>query len=251
MANISGRAFIGEIDLYTTTTQQPGPFSVGQLVDGPNGKAFRFGLVDPNTALVMGNMLQGSVIDTTYTNMAVATAVTAAQVTAGTNTLNITNGTATITSQQFEGGSLSIYTAGTVAIGDEYTILAVSGTLTTGGSLTVTLDRNLRTAVTTSAKVNMRRSPWSGMLQSATTVTASCAGTALTAAAAATYTFVQTHGVGAALSDGSSILVGSAVAVPSATAGAVILGAAGLANVGQAMQAAAAAHAIGVFFQVD
>lgn len=251
MANIAGPAFIGEIDLYQTTTVQPSGYSVGQILYGPNGKSFRFGLVDPSTALVMGNMLQGSVVDTSYTNMAVATAITAAQITAGTNQINITNGTATITSQMFEGGSLSIYTAGTVAIGDEYTILGVTGTLTTGGSLTVTVDRNFRTAITTSAKVNMRRSPFSGMLQAATTLTASCAGNAMTAAAAATYTYVQTHGVGAALSDGSSILVGSGVAVPSATAGAVILEAAGLAPVGYAMQAAAAAHAIGVFFQID
>lgn len=246
MANISGRAFIGEIDLYQTTTVQPSGYSVGQLVDGPNGKAFRFGLVDPSTALVMGNALQGSVVDTTYSNMAVGTAAVAGQ-----DYLQITNGTATITAQQFAGGSLSVYTAGTVAVGDEYTILGVTGTLTSGGALVVQLDRPLRAAFTTSAKVNMRRSPWSGMLQSATTLTASCAGFAIAASAAATYTWVQTHGVGAALSDGSSILVGSPVAVPSATAGAVILGAAGLANVGQAMQAAAAGKGIGVFMQVD
>lgn len=251
MGFITGLPTIGEIDLYSTSTINPGPFGIGQMVQGGQGKFYRYGLVDPSTALIMGNMLQGSVVDTTYTNMTVATAITAAQVTAGTNQIAITNGTATITSQQFEGGSLSIYTAGTVAIGDEYTILSVTGTLTTGGALTVTVDRNFRTAITTSAKVNMRRSPFSGLLQSATTVTASCAGTALTAAAVATYTFTQTHGVGAALSDGSSILVGSALAVPSATAGAVILAAAGLAPVGQAMQAAASAHAIGVFFQVD
>ena len=256
MANISGPGFIGEIDLYTTTTTVPSGYSVGQLLFGPNGKYYRFGQVGA-VALVMGNMLQGSAIDTTYTNMVVGTAVTAANVTSGQDFIQITNGTATITSEQFLGGSLSIYTAGTIAIGDEYTILGVSGTLTTGGALTVQLDRPLRAAVTTSATVNMRRSPFSGVLQSiASTLTASCAGRAMTAAAASTatvsqYTFFQTHGVGSVLSDGTSILVGSPVAVPSATAGAVILGAAGLANVGQAMQAAASGKGIAVFLQVD
>lgn len=252
MANISGPAFIGEIDLYQTTTTQPSGYSVGQLLYGPNGKMYRFGLVGSGSNLVMGNMLQGSVVDTTYSNMVVGTAVTAANVTAGQDFIQITNGTATITSQQFEGGSLSIYTAGTIAIADEYTILAVTGTLTTGGALTVYLDRPLRAAVTTSATVNMRRSPFSGVIQSpASTVTASCAGRAMTAATLSTYTLFQTHGVGAVLSDGSSILVGSPVAVPSGTAGAVILGASGLMQIGQAMQAAASGKGIAVFLQLD
>lgn len=245
MANITGPKTISELDLYTTMTQAPSGFAVGDKVYGTNGKTFRLALIGASN-LVMGNALQGSVIDTTYTNMAVGTAGAV-----GDTFLQITNGTATITSAQFEGGSISVYTAGTVAIGDEYTILGVSGTLTTGGALTVQIDRPLRAAFTTSAKVNMRRSPFSGVLQSATTLTASPAGVANFAATAATYAFVQTHGVGAVLSDGSSILVGSEVAQPSATAGAVILSAAGLANVGYAMQAGAAAHAIGVFLQVD
>lgn len=245
MAFISGISTIGEIDLYSTSTTVPGGLSVGQLVVSPDGRFYRFGLVGASN-LVMGNALQGSVIDTSYTNMAVGTAGVV-----GDYSLQITNGTATITNTQFIGGSISVYTAGTVAIGDEYTIMGVTGTLTTGGALTVQLDRPLRAAFTTSAKVNMRRSPWSGILQSATTLTASPAGVANFAATAATYAFVQTHGVTSVLSDGSSILVGSAIAQPSATAGAVILEAAGLADVGYAMQAAASAHAIAAFFRVD
>lgn len=245
MANLTGPKTISELDLYQTMTQAPSGYAIGDKVYGTNGKTFRLALIGASN-LVMGNALQSSVIDTSYTNMAVGTAGVV-----GDTFLQITNGTATITSAQFEGGSISVYTAGTVAIGDEYTILGVSGTLTTGGALTVQIDRPLRTAFTTSAKVNMRRSPWSGVIQSPTTLTGSPAGVANFAATLGTYAFVQTHGVGAALSDGSSILVGSAIAVPSATAGAVILSAAGLANVGYALQAAAAAHAIGVFLQVD
>src|ERR1700755_3379978 len=108
----------------------------------------------------MGNLRQESVEDTTYENMAVGTAAAA-----GDAYLQVTNGTATITSAQFVGGSLSVYTAGTVAIGDEYTITAITGTLTTGGALKVYTDRPLRSAFTTSAKVVMKRSPWSGVIQ--------------------------------------------------------------------------------------
>ncbi len=250
MANIAGPKTISELDLYTTTTQIPGGFAIGDVVYGPNGKQFRLALVGASN-LVMGNMLQSSAVDTQFTNMAIPTAVTAAQVTAGTYQIDVTNGTTTVTTGKFIGGSMSVYTAGTVAVGDEYTILDHT-TGTSGQTLTLYLDRPLRAAFTTSAKVNMRRSPWSGVIQSpATTLTGSPAGVAMFAATAATYCFVQTHGVGAVLSDGSSILVGSPVAVPSGTAGAVILGAAGLANVGYAMQAGAAAKAIAVQLKID
>lgn len=248
MAFITGQPIISNIDLYSSTDSIPGGLYVGQLIYGANGKAYRYSLVGASN-LVMGNALQSSVIDTSYTNMAVATAITTAN---STNQIAITNGTATITNDQFTGGSLSIYTAGTVAIGDEYTITGVTGVLTTGGALTVTVDRPFRAAITTSAKVNMRRSPWSGVIQSpASTLTGTPAGVAMFAATAAQYCWVQTHGVAGVLSDGSSILVGSEVAVPSATAGAVILSAAGLASVGFSMQAAASAHAIGVQLTID
>lgn len=250
MANITGPKTISELDLYQTMTQIPSGFALGDKVYGTNGKTFRLGLVGASN-LVMGNALQSSAVDTQFTNMAVPTAVTAAQVTAGTYQIDITNGTTTVTANQFDGGSLSVYTAGTVAIGEEYTIVGHT-TGTSGQTLTIYLDRPLRSAFTTSAKVNMRRSPWSGIIQSpATTLTGSAAGVAMFAATAATYAFVQTHGVTAVLSDGSSILVGSPIAVPSGTAGAVILGATNLMQIGQAMQAAAAAHAIAAFLNID
>ena len=249
MANIAGPKTIGELDLYSTMTTVPSGFVIGDLVFGPNGKTFRLALVGASN-LVMGNALQSSAVDTQFTNMAVPTAITAAQVTAGVSQIDITNGTTTVSANQFDGGSMSVYTAGTVAIGDEYTIIGHT-TGTSGQTLTLYLDRPIRAAFTTSAKVNMRRSPWSGVIQSpATTLTGTPAGVAMFAATAATYAFVQTGGVGAVLSDGSSILVGSGLQVPSGTAGAVTLST-GLAQIGYAMQAAAAAHAIGAQLYIN
>lgn len=248
MANITGPGFIGEIDLYQTTTTVPSGYSVGQYLMGVNGKGFRFGLVGAS-ALVIGNALQGAApADTTYVNMAIGTAAAV-----GDMFLQVTNGTSTITSAQFEGGTINVYTAGTVAVGEEYTILAVTGTLTTGGALNVWIDRPVRTAFTTSAKVSMRRSAFSGIIQSPiTTLTGPAAGVALAASTAATYAFVQTHGQGAVLADNSTILVGSPVAVPSGNAaGAVILGATNLNNIGQAMQVSASGKTIAVHLRVD
>lgn len=248
MAFISGIPTIGEIDLYQTNATVPSGLSVGQIVVDPIGRYYRYGLVGAS-ALVMGNLLQSSVEDTTYENMAVGVAGSV-----GDYFLSLTNGTATITAQQFAGGSITVYTAGTVAIGDEYTILGVTGTLTTGGAITVQIDRPLRAAFTTSAKVNMKRSPYSGMIQfPATTPTGIPVGGAIWAATAAQYAFVQTHGIGAVLSDGSTFAVGSAVGTPSGTAGAITVYAAATTKtlVGDAQQAAAAAHAISINWRLD
>jgi len=239
---------VGTTDLYSSSSINPGWGSVGQLNYGVNGKAFRYALTGAS-ALVAGNLLQNSADDTTYTNMAVGTAAVAGQ-----DYLQITNGTATITSQQFEGGSISVYTAGTVAVGDEYTITGVTGTLTTGGALTVTLDRPLRYAFTTSAKVTMIRNPWSGVIQApATTQTGIPVGVAQFAIPATSYGWVQTAGVAAALSDGSTFAIGTDVGTPSGTAGCVTVYAAGTthARVGIAMKVAASAHAIPVLLQID
>lgn len=248
MSNLTGNPTIGVQDLYATSTTQPGGYQVGQLVYGTSGTAFRYSLVGASN-LVMGNLLQASAQDTTYENMAVGTAGVA-----GDTSLQITNGTATITSQQFEGGQISIYTAGTIAIGDVYNITGVTGTLTTGGALTVYLDRPLRAAVSTSAKVNMKRSPWSGVIQfPVTTQTEIPVGVAIAASTLATYAWVQSHGPGAALSDNSTFAVGSMLSPSLATAGAVGVNVAGTTHgtVGWARQAAASAHAIAVHLLID
>jgi hypothetical protein len=248
MAAITGPMIISDVDLYQSYTVQPSGYNVGSYVMGTNGKGFRLALAGAS-ALVKGNLLQEAAEDTTYENMAIGTAGAV-----GDRFLQVTNGTATITSQQFEGGSIQVYTAGTVAIGDEYTITSVTGTLTTGGALKVWLDRPLRYAYTTSAKVNMKRSPWSGVIQApASTQTGMAVGVAIYEIPLATYGWVQTHGMCNVLSDGSTFAVGSDVGTPSGTAGCITVFAAGTTHqrVGVVRQAAASAHGISMFLQID
>lgn len=245
MASVTGVPTLSFIDLYTNDTTIPSGYSLGMLIWGNDGKAFRYAL-NGASALVMGNALQSSVVDTQFTNMAVGVAAVS-----GATQISITNGTTTVNANDFVGGSLTVYTAGTVAIGDEYTIVGHT-TGTSGATLIVQLDRPLRAAFTTSAKVSMRRSPYSGVIQSpATTLTGTVAGVAMFAGTLAQYNWIQTHGVAGVLSDGTSILVGSSVAVPSGTAGAITLETAGLSPVGYAQQAGASAHAIGVDLRID
>jgi predicted RecA/RadA family phage recombinase len=244
MAGLAGNPVIGTVDLYTSNASQ-GNTALGQLIFGDSGKAFRYVKAGASD-LVVGNVLQSQAVDAQFTNMTVPSAIAAGQ-----TTVVVTNGTTVVTADEFKDGTLSVYTAGTTAIGLEYTILGNSSAAN-GAALTLYLDRPLRTGWSTAAKVNVRWSPWYKVIQSpATTLTGSCAGVAIYPIVAGEYGWVQTKGVGAVLSDGSSILVGSPVAVPSGTAGATILGAAGLFNIGQAMQAAASAHAIAVNLRID
>jgi hypothetical protein len=246
MSNITGTATIGEFDLYQVSSVLPSGYSMGQKVYDPNGKTFRLALTG-GSALVMGNLLQEAVADTQFINMGISAAAV------GDRYLTVTNGTTTVTANQFDGGTISTYTAGTVAIGDQYTIIGHT-TGTSGATLLVYLDRPVRTAMTTSAKVSMFRSPWSSVIQApATTQTGMPVGVALTAAAATSYAWVQTHGVAAVLSDGSTFAIGTDVGTPSGTAGAVTVFAAGTTHttVGVARQAAASAHAIEVFLRLD
>lgn len=248
MADITGRPMISDTDLYTSNAVASSAYSVGDVVAGSKGRLFRYSLAG-GAALVKGNLLQEAVNDITYANMVVGTAGVV-----GDKYLQITNGTATITSAQFVGGTIGVYTAGTIAVGDEYVITKITGTFTTGGALKVYLDRPLRYAVTTSATVNMKRSPWSGVIQFPnTTQTGIPVGVAIYEIPLAEYGFVQTHGECTVLSDGSTFAVGSQVSPSLAAAGAVGVNVAGTTHgvVGWARQVSASTKGIACFLQID
>jgi hypothetical protein len=237
-------------DLYTSSNgvEILGAEVVGVRVNGLNGKEFSLAL-NGAVALVAGNLLQSVVEDTQFENMAVGTAAVVGQ-----TFIQVTNGTTTVVPNYFKGGSIMVYTAGTVAIGEEYTIIDVTGTLTTGGALKVFVDRPLRYAFTTGATVTMKQNLYSGVIQMpASTPTGIAVAIAPFAIAASTstapvYGYVQTRGIAACLSDGSTFAVGSAVGTPSGTAGCVTVYAAATTKqaIGVALQAAASAHAIAV-----
>lgn len=241
---LTGPANIGTVDLYTSNTDI-GNTELGQYIVGNQGKGYRYVLAGATT-LVVGNVLQSQAVDTQFSNMAVNTAASA-----GATQLIITNGTTTVATNEFKYGSLTVYTAGTIPIAQEYNIMS-NTSATNGAAMTVTLDRPLRAAVTTSATVNVRWSPYYKVIQSpATTLTGETVGVAIYAINAGEYGWIQSRGVCGVLSDGSSMLVGSAAAVPSGTAGAVSLAAAGLFNVGQVMQAAASGKGIAINLGID
>ncbi len=244
MANLSQSAGIGWIDLYTSDTTVPSGYSLGQLNFGADGKAFRYALAGASN-LVLSNLVQGPAIDTQFDDMAVPTTV--AVNTAAGAAVTVTNGTTAVTANQFVGGTAVAST------GEEYTITG-HGTATSGSALALYLDKPLRTAWTgSSTTVTLRRSPWSGVIQAPTTLTAVQAGVAVYALPLATYGWIQTKGVASVLSDNSIGAVGSALSNSAATAGdvGVFVAGTGRSLVGHAMRALSSAKYIPAYLSID
>ena len=241
MAFISGNPVIAGLDLYSSSSTPM--HEIGQLIYGDNGKAFRY--VKAGAAnLVVGNVLQAPVIDTQFDSMSVPVNAV------GSQTVTITNGTTALTGDEFKGGSLSVSV--TPGLGEEYTIIG-NGAAISGASLTVYLDRPIRTAWTTSTKVTLRNL-WNGVIQCPTTLTGSVAGVAIHAITALYYGWIQTKGVAAVLSDNSTGAVGSDVGVPGATAGAVGVNVAGTGKcntVGRALRALSTGLCVPVYLNID
>jgi hypothetical protein len=236
-------------DLYTSDTVKNHPF--GSLAFGYGGKLYRYAQVDSAAALIKGNTLQEAITNTSYDEMAIGTAGVV-----GDKYLQVTNGNATITSAQFADGTIGCVVAGAgVAIGDEYVVQAVTGTLTTGAALKVWVDRPLRYAyATTTTKVAMNQNPWSGVIQSnGTTATGMPVGVAIYEMPLSTYGWVQTHGECTVLCDATTMAVGSDLALSVTVAGAAGLYAviSGRVRIGMARQANSSGKGIAAFLQID
>jgi hypothetical protein len=252
MASINALPSLSYTDLYSSFTELPSGLYLGSLQFGENGKAFRL-VKAGGSALVVGNTLQSSAnaTITDFDGLAVATAAAA-----GATQVTLTNGSTAVTANLLDGGTFVVSTSSTASanIGEEYTIVG-HGTATGGASLLVFLDRPLRTALTTATTtVALRRSPWSGVVQSTGgAATGTPVGVAIYPIPASSFGWVQTKGVAGVLSDNSTFAVGSAVGPSVAVAGAcgVIVAATARTFIGDSMSAANSTHAIQVNLRLD
>lgn len=242
---ISGLGILSGLKVFQEETSPS--TNVGALAHGAMGEKFRYVRVGAS-ALVLGNLLQGPINNTTDFDV-----LTTAAFSAGDTTMTITTGATAMTLNEFAGGTVTIGIAGGVLIGS-YTIASHPAASTTS-TCVLTLAEPLRIAGTSSQKSTLRRNQWSGVLQSAATPTSSPVGVALTAATASTatvnvYTWIQSAGICAVLSDNSTIVVGSDVG-QSSTAGAVILANGVLGRVGRALSAKNSTGLIPVKLEID
>lgn len=244
MANIQGQGLLAPIDLYTSDTQPSGAF-LGQRVFS-KGKEFCY-VKAGGSALVVGNLLQSPAIDTQFDDMAVPAAVAAGFDAVGSG-VTITNGTTVVAAGDYAGGTLVVSV--TPALDEEYTIID-NGAAANGASLTLYLDRKIRTAWTTSTKVTLRNL-YNGVIQAPTTLTGTVVGVAIFAIAASQYGWIQTKGTVGVLSDASTGAVGSALANSSATAGAVgvFVAGTGRAFVGHATRALSSGKGVSAYINL-
>lgn len=206
MAKLGSAMLVSPQDLYVSTTVAN--VDLGALAFTPDGRAFRYALAG-GTNLVAGTLLQTAAETTGWENLtAVAAAVGDTQI--------VSTSTITATANQLAGGYALITV--TPGIGQLY---GISGHAAfTAAAPTINLTEPIRVALTTSSRIDLVASPYSGAIINPATATGAPIGVALYTQTAATYGWIQVGGVANILNDGGST-VGTNVSASNAVAGAV------------------------------
>lgn len=158
-------------------------------------KAYRYTSFPASTAVVSGKLLTAAAAPANSTGLAISTANTTAQLSAGSKQILITNGSTAVTQDQFADGTLELL--GTNGIGQSYRI-AGNTAASSGVDIVVNLVEPLRntTALANGTNTaNLRKSPWS--LPVAQTTAALPAGVTImpiASNAAVQYGWLQTGG---------------------------------------------------------
>lgn len=230
MPRITGPAFLAGCDVYNSDSVISPNLELGQRIKGSNGAEFRY-VKAGASALVVGNVIQSPAYGTDHNALVVAATAK------GATAVVVTLATSGVTANQYKGGTLTVNT--TPGLGETYIIKGHAAQATVTGQVTIFLEGPLRTAFTSATRVALRKNPCDGVIQSpVTTLTGTIVGVAIYPIPAGEYGFVQTQGPCAALSDNSSIIMGSDVEVSLSVAGSIALGGtAGVQRIGRAMQA--------------
>lgn len=195
-------------DVFTSSASAT--HKVGQLATDGNGRYFRY-VLNGATAVVPGKLYQASAEDTTnlqnltITNVAVgATSIT-------------TTSTTTIAANATAGGFITV-TDGTTGKGLTYRLKG--NTVASSAAVTFYLEDPIITATTGTAKVDVIKSPYSGIVVNPATATSAPIGVGVYPIAANEYGWVQVKGAASVLADGA-ITVGTNLVASNAVAGAV------------------------------
>lgn len=204
---LGGLPTIYGINPFETTTDPL--HALGTIGISVDGRKFRYAEVG-ETALVAGNLLQSAAEATDSQGLAVAAAAIG-------DTEVTTTSTLTVTANEFANGYLVVTI--TPGLGHVYRIR--SHPAATSGTLVITLYDPIEVALTTSSRVDMVHNPYANVIQWPATETGGVVGVAFIAAAANTYTWIQTGGIACVLQEGATA-VGAQVFASTGTAGAVI-----------------------------
>jgi hypothetical protein len=231
---------IASVGLYQSETNPS--TTLGQLVTDGYGRKFRY-VQAGAVALVVGNLLQSPARDVQFTGLTV-TAASAI----GSNSLALTNGTTATTADMFKGGEAVV--SESTGIGQVFKI-AGNTVAANGAALTVTLEDNVRVALSTSSKVTLHLNDYRGVIVSPTTRTGKTVGVAIYPIPAASYGWIQTGGPSAALSDSTVAAVGEGLSPSTSTAGCVTKAVTLLERIGTANILGVSAKVSPIFLQID
>jgi hypothetical protein len=206
----TGPIQIAPRNLWSSSATPEAP--LGARFEASDGCVYRYCLAGASN-LVVGNTIQASAQDTAHQQL---TPVAAA---AGATTIVAALGASAAAANLYAGGWAIIDT--TPGLGYKYPISGHAAVLSSG-NITLNLDRasGIEVALTTSSRVSLQRNPYAGVIQAPTTLTGAVVGVAIYPITAAQYGWVQTHGPGAVLINGTPG-VGLAVVVPGNPAGSV------------------------------
>ena len=185
---------------------------LGTKVYTSDGRGYRY-IKAGDTALVVGNVVQGPAEVTANLQLSIAA------VAVGAKTITTTS-TPTLTKNQYAGGYVVI--AITPGLGNIYKIK--SHPAVTAAVVTITLEDPVQVALTTDSKIDLANDPYNGVIQNPSSATGAVVGVAVKAITAAQYGWVQVEGPCPVLAQGALAIGGTAVA-SNGTAGAAEAGA--------------------------
>lgn len=198
MSQLTGPLQIVAQDLYTSSSVQQ--HTLGEMAYTPDGRGFRY-CKNGGTAMVRGKLYQNAAEDATNMEDLTCTATSA-------NATSITTtSTVTLTANQVAGGYL-VVTSATTGAGQVSRIK--SHAAATAAVVTFQLEDPLVVATTGTVKIDVLPNPYSGVVVAPTTATGIPVGVAVHAVAANEYGWLQSHGIGPCLAQGT-VTVGDVV----------------------------------------
>lgn len=241
MTQISGPVSVAGQDIYVTSTLSN--HVLGDKAFTNDGRAFRY-VKAGAVALVPGNAIQSPAVVANHVNLT-PTAVSAF----GATTVTVTLGATAATVDQYAGGYL-VVEIGTTGAGQT---LRIKGhpAANASGTLLVTLEDAFYVATSGTITMSLIASQYNGVIQSpTTTLTGTIVGVAVTPIPANGFGWIATRGVTSMLTTGTPI-VGSAIGVPTTTAGAGVADSAILTHMGVVAKAGITAQNTPVDLKLD
>jgi hypothetical protein len=238
---LTGSVQVAGQDIYQTSTVQN--HVLGDKAFTNDGRAFRY-VKAGASALVPGNAIQSAAVVPNHVNLT-PTAVSAI----GDTTVTVTLGATAATANQYAGGYV-VVEIGTTGAGQTLKIKSHPAA-NSASTLLLTLEDAFYVATSGTITMSLIANRYDGVIQSpTTTLTGTVVGVAITAIPALGFGWLATRGVTSMLTTGTPI-VGSAIGVPTTTAGAGVADSAILTHIGVVAKAGITAQNTPVDLKLD